>query len=105
MWPLAALTGFSYKIMMGFSPGQNKVIVIARWSTVRRSSTVLDYISMGHFTVVGLVTWPLSGSEAGGDLVLIQKQEGLYQNKVTSSLASTQRPGHQAHNCKMAYYF
>ena len=25
-----------------------------------------------HFTVVGLVTWPLSGSEAGGDLVLIQ---------------------------------
>ena len=27
---------------------------------------------MGHFTVVGLVTWPLSGSEAGGDLVLIQ---------------------------------
>ena len=25
-----------------------------------------------HFTVVGLVTWPLNGSEAGGDLVLIQ---------------------------------
>ena len=71
------------------------------------------------------MTWPLSGSETGGDLVLIQtlllfickcklvsmrttwftceKQEGLYQNKVTSSLASTQRPGHQAHNCKMAY--
>ena len=24
------------------------------------------------FTVVGLVTWPLNGSEAGGDLVLIQ---------------------------------
>ena len=28
--------------------------------------------SIGHFTVVCLVTWPLSGSEAGGDLVLIQ---------------------------------
>ena len=27
---------------------------------------------IGHFTVVCLVTWPLSGSEAGGDLVLIQ---------------------------------
>ena len=25
-----------------------------------------------HFTVVGLVTWSLNGSEAGGDLVLIQ---------------------------------
>ena len=25
-----------------------------------------------HFTVVCLVTWPLSGSEAGGDFVLIQ---------------------------------
>ena len=27
---------------------------------------------IGHFTVVSLVTWPLSGSEAGGDLALIQ---------------------------------
>ena len=26
---------------------------------------------IGHFTVVCLVTWPLSGSEAEGDLVLI----------------------------------
>ena len=25
-----------------------------------------------HFTVVGLVTWPLNGSEAGVDLVLIK---------------------------------
>ena len=25
-----------------------------------------------HFTVVGLVTWPLNGSEAGVELVLIQ---------------------------------
>ena len=61
-----------------------------------------------HFTVLGLVTWPLNGSEAGGDLVSIQtsllllcksscsyanwlaftweKQRGLYQSKVTSSL-------------------
>ena len=27
---------------------------------------------IGHFTVVCLVTWPCVGSEAGGDLVLIQ---------------------------------
>ena len=69
-------------------------------------------MQIGHFTVVCLVTWPLTGSEAGGDLVLIQtlllfickcklvsmrttwltceKQESLYQNKVTSSLAFTQ---------------
>ena len=63
----------------------------------------------------------MDGSEAEGDLVLIQtfallwklflkntskhkndliyiiKQEGLYQSKVTLSLAST-------HNCKMAYF-
>ena len=28
--------------------------------------------AIAHFTVVCLVIWPLSGSEAGGDLVLIQ---------------------------------
>ena len=28
--------------------------------------------SIGHFTVVCFVTWPCVGSEAGGDLVLIQ---------------------------------
>ena len=27
---------------------------------------------IGHFTVVCFVTWPCVGSEAGGDLVLIQ---------------------------------
>ena len=30
------------------------------------------YTAIGHFTVVCLVTWPLSGSESGGELVLIQ---------------------------------
>ena len=30
-------------------------------------NTVID-----HFTLVCLVTWPLNGSEAGGDLVLIK---------------------------------
>ena len=29
-------------------------------------------VTIDHFTVVGLVTWPLNGSEAGSDLVLIQ---------------------------------
>ena len=30
-----------------------------------------NYRSIGHFTVVCLVTWPTTASEAGGDLVLI----------------------------------
>ena len=30
------------------------------------------FTAIDHFTVVGLVTWPLNDSEAGGDLVLIQ---------------------------------
>ena len=30
---------------------------------------------MDHFIVVGLVTWLLNGSEAEGDLVLIQKPQ------------------------------
>ena len=29
-------------------------------------------MQIGHFTVVCLVTWPCIGSEAGGDLALIQ---------------------------------
>ena len=29
-------------------------------------------LGIDHFTVVCSVTWPLNGSEAGGDLVLIQ---------------------------------
>ena len=31
----------------------------------------------------------------------LQKQWGVYQNKVTCSLAASQRPGHQADNCKI----
>jgi len=34
---------------------------------VSKRSTLID-----HFTVVGAVAWPLDGSEAGVDLVLIQ---------------------------------
>ena len=51
-----------------------------------------------HFIVCS-VTWPLSGIEAGGDLTafVVQAQRGLYQSKVTSSLASI-RPGQQADN-------
>ena len=71
---------------------------------------------IGHFTVVCLLTWPVNVREAGGDLALMQtsllfsfkcqlvsirttwftqqKQWGLSQNKVTSSLVVIQRPGH-----------
>ena len=30
------------------------------------------YMLIDHFTVAGLVTWPLNGSEAEGDLALIE---------------------------------
>ena len=33
---------------------------------------MIETKAMDHFTVVCSVTWPLNGSEAGGDLVLIQ---------------------------------
>ena len=33
-----------------------------------------------------------------------QKQRGLYQSKVTSSIAAIQRPGHWVDNCKMVYF-
>ena len=66
------------------------------------------------FTVAYLVAWSLRENEAGGDLVLIEtsllflcklilismrtaltyeKQGGVYQNKVTSSLTFIQKPG------------
>ena len=43
--------------MKGWAPGL----------TLRKRLKVID-----HFTVVGKVTWPLTGSEAGVDVVLIQ---------------------------------
>ena len=36
------------------------------------ASRPLTRLPIVHFTVVCLVIWPLSGSEAGGDLALIQ---------------------------------
>ena len=33
---------------------------------------ILSFPKIDHFTVVGLVAWPLNGSGAGVDLVLIQ---------------------------------
>ena len=32
----------------------------------------IPLFKLDHFTVTGLVTWPLNGSEAGVDLALIQ---------------------------------
>ena len=79
----------------------------------------MNRFKIDHFTVVSLASQPLSEREAKVDLDLIQspfimeimlknsslqkknmiyiiKQEGLYQNKVNSSLVSTC-------NCNMAY--
>jgi len=38
----------------------------------RWRQTVRSFLYLEHFTVVCSVTWPLNGSEAGGDLVLIK---------------------------------
>ena len=40
---------------------------------ITQEATIIScFLIIDHFTVVGLVTWPLNGSEAGVDLVLIQ---------------------------------
>ena len=63
-----------------YSDKTKKILSIFRTKR-NKSINPFDYLNqyfntkvaiIGHFTVVGLVTWPLSGSEAGGDLVLIQ---------------------------------
>ena len=36
------------------------------------SNSVCSYLQMNHFSVLYSVTWPLNGSEAAGDLVLIK---------------------------------
>ena len=80
-------------------------------------------LSTTNFTVVCLDTWPMTASEARGDLALIKtyllfsgrsdrlaysildliyttkKQWGFYQ--ITSSLVAIQRPAHWTDNCKM----
>ena len=50
----------------------------------------VDYwqYSIDHFTVVFLVTWPLNGNEAGGDLVLIQTYFFCCVNQDVLMLAS-----------------
>ena len=55
----------------------------------------LLFVAIGHFTVVCLDTGPLSGSEAQGDLVLIQtllflicKSFSCYANKFLVSIIS-----------------
>ena len=40
--------------------------------TILNCTTYKGQFTIGHFTVVCSVTWPLNGSEAGGDLALIQ---------------------------------
>ena len=79
---------------------------------------------MDHFTVVSLVTWPWIVSEAGVNFVLIETSLLSYVNHAVLMLTSLylhkkavrfllkqgqpqprfqSKPGHQAHNCKMAY--
>ena len=104
------------KIQFDFKDIKSNPVSVTRCCQILQTFVRLlnFWFSIGHFTV-------MDGSEAEGDLVLIQtlsallwklfskntslhknnlidiiKQEGLYQNKVTLSLVSI-------HNCKMAY--
>ena len=56
----------SNELQSGFSENQLKLIEKAD------TQRYLAKCRIDHFTVVGLVTWPLNGSETGVDLVLIQ---------------------------------
>ena len=66
------LSSFSVKNVSGNRPGD----FTTRFTpTIRLDNDATYYIGFNridHFTVVSLVTWPLNGSEAGVDLVLIQ---------------------------------
>ena len=60
-----------------------------------------------HSCVLSILA--LGGSQAGGDRVFkrIMSHElnwGFYQKRVTTSVASTQRLGSLAYNCKLAYW-
>ena len=48
----------------------------------------MNLVPIDHFTVVGLVTWPLNGSEAAVDLVLIQISLFYCANQVVLMLTS-----------------
>ena len=47
-------------------------IVLLQMTFYYRVKNFKEKLAIDHFTVVGLVTWPLNGSEAGVDLVLIK---------------------------------
>ena len=54
-------------------PGLVLVLLLIHWLTNEfQSGKRNKHAQIDHFTVVGLVTWPLNGSVAGVDLVLIQ---------------------------------
>ena len=58
----------SYKFIQRF----RFLLLIKRISAMSKLSLPLTVILIDHFTVVYSVIWPLNGSEAGGDLALIQ---------------------------------
>ena len=43
------------------------------WTDILNFSYDINFIIIGHFTVVCLVSWPWIGSVAGDDLVLIRQ--------------------------------
>ena len=109
-WQEQYLTSERSERVRYYSCHENIKFISSRHRVISSISNLTKWCpTIAHFTVVSLATWPLNGSEAGGDLVLIQtsllllckstwsyanqlafiweRQRGLYQSKVTSSLA------------------
>ena len=55
-----------------FHPLLKYYVIYVRNMARKKVTIKCTHALMGHCTVARLVTWPLIGSEAGGDLVLIQ---------------------------------
>ena len=83
-----------------------KILFYRRYSQLRLFSM---YEIADHFTVLSLVTWPLNGSEAGGDLVLVKTllllmcqsscfnaNKGIYMTKAERSVL---KQGHLQPRC------
>ena len=71
----ARMTKETGEVQLAPSKLHSKICLLTRRYLVNRfrwllSASITDQID--HFIVVYSVTWPLNGSEAGGDLVLIQ---------------------------------
>ena len=63
---------FGFEVSFLFERTKDAVHKVLNHSQYSKTRSVRNSILIEHFTVVYSVTWPLNGSEAGSDLVLIK---------------------------------